>query len=226
MTTFTLKLIACIAMLIDHTTAIFVKNQELWTIGRGIGRIAFPIFCFLIVEGFFHTSNAKRYLVRLGVFAIISEFAFDFAFWNTINMTSIFSYQNVYFTLFIGLLAIMVYDKILLKYRSQPSTFNILAVITIVFSGVAAVLLKSDYDFRGILYIFIFYIFHYSKKKTLLAFALFTGFIAPGIQLLQILAIPFIWLYNGKKGPSMKYVFYAFYPVHLAILGLIARYWL
>lgn len=224
MSSFTLKLIACIAMLIDHITALFVTDITAYMIGRGIGRIAFPIFCFLIVEGFFHTSNVKKYLIRLGIFALISEFAYDFAFWDALHMRSIFTQQNVFFTLFIGLLTITVYDYFVKKYRDQPFIFNTYAVIAIVIGGAVAVLLKTDYSFYGVLIILVFYIFHWNKNRMLIAYFLLSGFLFSGIQLLAVFALPFLWLYNGKKGPSVKCAFYAFYPVHILILGLIARY--
>ena len=84
MSTFALKLIAIITMAIDHVTAVFIPNNtEVYLVGRLIGRLAFPIFAFLLVEGFFHTSNIKKYLTRLGIFALISELPFDLAFYNS-----------------------------------------------------------------------------------------------------------------------------------------------
>lgn len=224
MNSFTLKLIACISMLIDHTTAIFVQPYSpLYIVGRGIGRIAFPIFCFLVVEGFFHTRSVKKYLLRLGVFALISEIPFDFALWDASYMRNHFSHQNIFFTLFIGLLTIAVYDYVAKKYKTEPFTLNLLSVITIVAGGVLATLLKTDYSFYGILIILVFYIFHYNKKAMAIAYVLLIGFLFGGWSLLAIGALPLIWFYNGEKGPNVKYAFYAFYPVHLLLLGWIAQ---
>ena len=223
MNSFTLKLIACIAMLIDHLTSLFVTDSTLYLIGRGIGRIAFPIFCFLIVEGYFHTRNVKKYLMRLGIFALISEYPFDYAFWYVTYMRNHFSSQNVFFTLFIGLLTITIYDYLAKKYKDQPFVFNTLAVITIVTGGGIAVLLKTDYSFLGILVILVFYLFHWNKKRMLFAYFLLAGFLFSGLQFLAIFAIPILWFYNGEKGPSMKYGFYVFYPLHLLVIGYIYR---
>lgn len=223
MSSFTLKIIACVAMLIDHITALFVTDRTLMYIGRGIGRLAFPIFCFLVVEGFFHTKNVKKYLLRLGVFALISEIPFDYAFWYVTRMRNFFTSQNVFFTLFLGLLTITVYDTIAKKYKDQPWIFNVLAVLTIVAGGGIAILLKSDYSYMGILIIFVFYLFHWNKKRMMIAYFILAGFLFGGIQLLAVLDIPFLWFYNGEKGPSFKYGFYLFYPLHLLILGYLYR---
>lgn len=123
-----LKMIAVITMLVDHTAATIVErlivqmpswgpvtmqNQEAWTqfymLLRGIGRMAFPIYCFLLAEGFYHTKNKAKYALRLFVFALISEVPFDMAF--QMNFFDI-SYNNVFFTLLMGLLTIWAYDEL------------------------------------------------------------------------------------------------------------------
>ena len=95
---FQLKWIAIITMLIDHVGAIFFPGNLVF---RYVGRIAFPIFCFQLVEGFFHTRNIEKYMLRLGIFAIISEIPYDLAFRGNILD---FEHQNVFFTLFLGIL--------------------------------------------------------------------------------------------------------------------------
>ena len=96
-----LKCIAIITMLIDHIGAVlFPENLVL----RYIGRISFPIFCFLLAEGFYHTKNVKKYMMRLAVFAVLSEIPYDLAFRNTYIE---FTRQNVFFTLLIGV--VMMY---------------------------------------------------------------------------------------------------------------------
>lgn len=257
MSTFALKLIAIITMLIDHIGAVFIpSNTGLYLVFRSIGRLSFPIFCFLIVEGFYHTRNVKKYLIRLGIFAFISEIPFDLAFYNSISSTDInkdFSFifelisrkqynselfnlvssmfnkmmvhQNVFFTLFLGLLLITLMSKIEKKFGEQRK-FKIWAIqgmLTFVFC-VIALLLKTDYDYAGILLILAFYLFRGNKIYLAVALFFITEFILGYISYINVLAtfaiIP-IAFYNGKKGKDIKYLFYIFYPAHLLILYLI-----
>jgi hypothetical protein len=219
MNSFTLKLIAIIAMLIDHIAAIFVSNDTiLWLVMRSIGRLAFPIFVFLIVEGFHHTKDVKKYLIRLGTFALISEIPFDLAFFGKVLE---FSHQNVFFTLFLGLSAITLMSMVEKKFQKQIFVSNLLeAVITIVFCALA-ILLKTDYHYAGILLIVAFYLFRGSKAIITLALLIVTITILGNINYLATLAIIPIAFYNGKKGKNIKYVFYIFYPAHLLILALL-----
>jgi hypothetical protein len=240
MSSFALKLIAIITMLIDHATVVFVpENIWLHTAGRTIGRLAFPIFIFLLVEGFYHTSNIKKYLTRLGIFALISELPFDLAFYNAsyakeganirtqfpkmftdvqtfdIVITRFMKHQNIFFTLFLGLSAIWLMSMIEKKYRNNLLYTNLLnAAVTIAFSFCAA-FLRTDYGFTGILLIVAFYLFRGSKPLLILALLILSGNI---VQAFSALAIAPIAFYNGKKGKSIKYLFYAFYPVHLFLL--------
>ena len=118
-----LKVVAAASMLIDHIGAVLIENTVLyenvnWTIAavicRLIGRIAFPLFCFLLVEGFIHTSNIKKYIARIGLFTLISEVPFDLALFGRITLYR----QNVFFTLFIGLLMLLAVHKV--EQRARP----------------------------------------------------------------------------------------------------------
>lgn len=247
MDSFTLKMIAIIAMLIDHIGAIFIpegdpKYQMLYLAFRSIGRLAFPIFCFLIVEGFYHTRDVKKYLTRLGIFALISEIPFDLAFYhyhfhtdvttdlgNFISGTSlkfisnIFSSQNVFITLFLGLLMIYVMDNVDKKYEGKIFELNLYnALITLGFCAIA-ILFRSDYSFLGILLIAAFYLFRGSKSLCGFSIFLILGFLTGNFffGIFATLAIIFIIFYNGKKGKDAKYLFYIFYPAHLFLLYLI-----
>jgi len=258
MSTFILKLIAIIAMLIDHIGATLVNssvNPELYYVCRSIGRIAFPIFVFLIVEGFHHTHDIMKYMKRLAVFALISEIPYDIAFYqyqtgrnfiedvktivaNGFQQQQLASLvgnlnrqQNVFFTLFLGLSVIYIMSLVEKKFQKQIIITNLLdAAVTIIFCFFAYIL-KTDYDFAGVLLIITFYLFR--GRKILLSISLFlinatilsnvtafleTGYLLYVIQLLATFAMLPIALYNGKKGKDIKYFFYIFYPAHLLLL--------
>jgi hypothetical protein len=219
MSTFALKLIAIITMLIDHIGYVFIpSNTTLYWISRGIGRLAFPIFIFLIVEGFYHTRDIKKYLTRMGIFAIISEIPFDLAFYGKLIANR---HQNVFFTLFLGLLLITLMDMVEKKFPKQAFTSNIIdALLTIVFCVIAS-FLKTDYGFGGILLIVTFYLFRGSKIVITLSVLFISTTIFGSINVLEVLSMIPIAFYNGKKGKSAKYFFYVFYPAHLLILYLI-----
>jgi hypothetical protein len=258
MTTFTLKLIAIIAMLIDHIGAIFIPgNTVLYLIFRSIGRIAFPIFVFLIVEGFYHTSNIKRYLMRLGLFALISEIPFDLAFYQYLFRSNVIEdlkqiygfiaqgkydyeyhyflntlinrllyHQNVFFTLFLGLLMITIMNKAEHKFEKKIEISFLLDGLLILSFGYIAYFLKTDYDYAGIILIAAFYLFRGKNLILTISLLIVNGIILSDhgqitISVLAALAMFFIYYYNGKKGKEIKYLFYLFYPLHLAILFLI-----
>lgn len=210
----TLKWIAIVSMLIDHIGAVLIgKNLNSYTlefsgmmgiynICRIIGRISFPIFCFLLVEGFCHTSNVRKYMKRLLLFAILSEIPFDLAFYGRI---AALGGQNVFFTLFLGLLALAVMQQ--MKYRRD------MIWIPIVLSGLAAWFLRTDYDYFGVLLIIVFYLFRENSfRRNLVAGVLCLW------QPASLLALIPIQCYNGRRGGKLKYLFYIFYPGHLLIL--------
>ncbi|HBW13263.1 MAG TPA: TraX protein [Proteiniclasticum sp.] len=210
-----LKLIALITMIIDHTGAIFFSGQDLYRI---IGRLAFPIYCFLLVEGFFHTKSREKYAARLFIFALISELPFDYAFFGGLNG----SHQNIFFTLFLGLSGIWISESF--RYK-----IPLVSIAGFVGAAVLATLLNTDYTILGILYILIFYFArsmpHGLKEiYILLAIGTATSFLSGSIQMYAIFAVIPIMLYNGKPGLGsrlIQYGFYAAYPVHLMILYLI-----
>ena len=217
MTSSNLKILACITMLIDHIGAVFYPEVFLL---RMIGRIAFPIFAFLLVEGFIHTHNVKKYLTRLGLFAFISEVPFDLAFHNQwLYLNS----QNVFFTLFLGLTLLIVYEKI----QSIPF-YVFLAVFG---ACLFATLIQADYYFFGILMIYCFYKYRNNIVKKLVFLSIIQIFMVSistefftvislfrVLQIFAIFSLLPIYLYNMKKGFQLKYLFYAFYPIHLFIL--------
>lgn len=223
MTGFALKLIAMITMLIDHTAALLLEGSRYYNLLRGIGRLAFPIYCFLLVEGYFHTKNVKKYLIRLGIFALLSEIPFDLAFAPTHIKNGFLYRQNVFLTLFIGLVVVYLIDTIKEKYNGDFIEKMLLSTLIVAIGCMISNFLFTDYNMLGILIIVSFYIF---REKKLLNLAMLTillyllnKYFAGELQVLATFAMLPIYFYNGKKGTNMnRYIFYAFYPVHIAIL--------
>lgn len=210
MNVFILKIIALTTMVIDHYGAIFQNDILIYRI---IGRIAFPIYCFLLVEGYNHTSDVKKYAKRLIIFALVSEIPFDLAFYNKIG----FEHQNIFFTLFLGLAVIY-----LLEMKEGKYNFNKTAVIIV--ACLLANILLVDYNVMGIVYILLFYItrsFNKSKKFMTIGLGMFAvNFMSPWVQQFSLIALIPIYFYNGELGPKnkiMQILFYAAYPLHLVL---------
>ena len=238
-----LKMIAVITMLIDHSAATIlerilvqmlswapatVDNWEQWyrldLLLRGIGRMAFPIYCFLLVEGFHYTHSRRKYAARLFVFALISEVPFDMA----LNQSVLeFSYNNVFFTLFLGLLVIMAADWVMERFSSDNLTSEIgritlLVVIGMVGCALASYVISCDYGASGVIAIYIMYLLR-SKRELGFALAVVSlGVFSGELELLALLMLIPLHFYNGTRGKQHKYFFYAFYPLHLLLLALIA----
>lgn len=201
---FTLKLIAAVTMLIDHIGYIFFPQYLLL---RLIGRISFPIFAFLIVEGFMHTRDVKRYIVRLAIFALLSEIPFDLAFFGTI----IWTHQNVLITFILAILAMYV-DQ---KYK------RVAGIGAAIVLSIAADFIHSDYGMFGVIVVMVFYWnYSYFIGRMLAGIGALT-LLVQSFQIFDVLAMIPIALYNGKRGINMKYFFYVFYPGHLLILYLV-----
>ena len=222
----TLKMIALITMLIDHIGAVVVAramytpgfDQSFWNSiylpMRQIGRIAFPIYCFLLVEGFLHTKNIKKYVMRMFLFAIISEIPFNLAL--TGNIFDL-RYQNVYWELALGLISICILR--FLERKPYPYWLQVFGRLTTVMVFVfLAEGLQLDYGAYGILSIAVLYVCRQNKGTQLAAGALSFLWEVPA----PLAFLP-IACYNGKRGKSGKYVFYAFYPAHLLILYVAAK---
>lgn len=223
----TLKIIACFIMLIDHTGAAILERYiiannlyhgvlyQIDTVLRGVGRIAFPIFCFLLVQGLLHTSNRLKYFLSLLIFAFISEIPFDLAL---AGKPFDFSHQNVFFTLAIGLLVIWLWNY-LESAELKLSAFvkTLLQLGGAVIGLAAGYFLKTDYNMFGVLTIIIMY----ATRIQYVLQALSGSLILTFMNLNEIYAFASIipaYLYNGKRGMKLKYFFYLFYPVHLLLL--------
>lgn len=206
---FTLKMIAITSMLIDHIGAVLLTQ---YTVLRMIGRLAFPIYCFLLVEGFSHTRNVRKYELRLLLFAFISELPFDLAFHGTLWYPA---YQNVFFTLALGILALDLFE------RMEERHMRVLGIVLVLACVAAAELLNTDYGGGGVLIIYFMYLFREYPIQKYISLAILSWVFFGWLECVCLVAIFPLLLYNGRKGPSAKYVFYAFYPVHLFVLYLI-----
>ncbi len=226
----TLKMIALLTMLIDHTGAVVLGRMitsrafpemqgqlySIYYIMRLIGRVAFPIYCFLLVEGFTKTRSVGKYALRLAVFAVLSEFPFDMAFNGCILE---FGYQNVFFTLLWGLLAMIVSDRLNRLWLGEQDTIpkKFLACMVTVMCAIvamwAAERMNTDYGAIGVACIMALYLFKSWKVVQIVV-----GVIAFLWEVTAPLAFIPIGFYNGERGIQIKYLFYFFYPLHLLLL--------
>jgi hypothetical protein len=203
---FWLKLIALLFMTIDHIGYILFPDL-LWL--RAIGRLAFPIFAFLVVEGFVHTSNFKKYFSTMIIFAFICQ----------VPALFIANFPvNIFFTLSIGLFAMKV-----LNYERVNIIFRFVGVFFLIF---LAEYINADYGAYGVVLILMFYFAKRYSLSTIQIVPLYTlvGLMSSFFQLISIFSLIPIYFYNGKRGFSnnfIKYGFYLYYPIHLIILQLI-----
>lgn len=234
LTSFGLHIIAMTLMLIDHLWATMFSSQWWMT---GVGRLAFPIFAFMIAEGFHYTHDRKKYLLRMLLFAVISEAPFD------LMCDGVFFYpfhQNVMWTFFIAILCMMWIEKA----KSKEMWLRVILTVAAVAAGyLLGLILFVDYFGYGVVTVLLFYFlrgnkwYHYLGQFVglfLIHWVLFGGmeygvtlfgqqFMIPN-QGFAVFALIFIWLYRGKQGPYNKvirYIYYGFYPVHMLLLGLL-----
>jgi len=214
-----LKWIAIITMFIDHIGAAVVEKtwimnepygQTLDIVLRMIGRLAFPIFCFLMVEGFYHTRSRMKYLRNLFIFALISEIPFEISFLGEL----VWGLRNVYWTLLLGFIMMMMLEKI----REREGKYNIVyMILAIAACAVAAELLHTDYSASGVLLIFILY----KMRADRFAQCVFGGAVMSW-EITAPIAFVLLYKYNGiRRQKYLKYFFYAFYPAHLLLLYVV-----
>ena len=258
LSTTTLKWIAVATMLIDHIGAILVWSYYLnngyphdayvaylWL--RRIGRIAFPIFCFVLVEGFVHTHSRPKYALRLFLFALVSEIPYDIALHDGLVYTpgaeATLTWQidytqdpNIMFTLLLAFLALWLVDfltklvcdlvkKIAKKDELPRAGYyvvnTVLAVAVMLPTAYLATELDLSYHAYGIFLIAGMYIGRNCPLVMFVLGVLATIWYNGAIQMYAIVGLTILLFYSGKKGRGMKYFFYVFYPAHLLILGLI-----
>ncbi len=232
-----LHILAMVFMFCDHLWAT-VLSQMSWL--TCIGRLAFPIFAFMLVEGYFNTHNLRRYMLRIFIFALISEIPF-----NIMCCLSIFYpfHQNTLWTLLLSLIVISIIEKA--KKTNNIIIFTFTAVAASFGGFLAAFAAMVDYYGFGVLIVLSFYFFRGRKWYNFLfqficlyilnikflggfyyslnLFGLGFEFPRQGFALLALIPI---WLYNGKKGQtgkSFKYFCYMFYPCHIAFIDLLMK---
>jgi len=234
-TSMSLHVMAMVFMLCDHLWGTIIPGNDWLTC---IGRLTYPIFAFLLVEGYFHTSNLKKYLLRMLVFALLSEIPFNLAMGSTWFYPI---HQNVLWTFLISLILVHMNE---LAKRSGRLWRRILTIpLTLALGSLVGLITFVDYYHAGILMVLTFYFFRGRNWWNLLLqflamyyinIEILSGF-SYQFQLLgntvffprqgfALLALLPIWLYRGRQGPHNKllqYTYYAFYPVHLLILGLL-----
>ena len=226
MSSFVLKLIAVFTMACDHFSYLIFGKFSFLNL---IGRIAFPIFAYQITEGYIHTSNLKKYFLRLLLFALISQIPFMLFLSTFTNPWHL----NIFFTLTFGLLAITVYDKLNkleCKNIAKHRLYQLLGFVAFILLAAIAEFAKCDYGYFGVLIIFCFYFFRNHKILMNLSFIacviqfysfylLFDkSFTYLAIAIFTIIPLIFINLYNHKKGKDTKYFLYLFYPLHFLVI--------
>ena len=227
----TLKLMAMLLMLLDHMWAT-VWDVPWFTM---IGRTAFPIFAYQIAEGFYHTSNRKKYIHRMFFFALISEIPF-----NLIAANYFFYpyHQNVMFTFFIALLLMDWMERA----KENKSKFAVVTVASVVLAYLLGALTFVDYYHYGVFTVLLFYWTRNLRFGWLLQLfgmvyindamaglvypiTLFGQTVEIGQQMFAVFALIPMWMYNGRQGyhsKTLQYVCYGFYPVHMLVLYLLA----
>lgn len=214
-----LQIIAVLAMVFDHFACIFLQpydsvlpfGEEMNTViyegFRAVGRVSFPIFCFLLVQGFQMTQNLKKYMLRLFLFAVLSEIPYDLAFSGAVMN---WKEQNVLFTLLIGLFV--------LERLKQFEANWTAAGIFILTGCMLAFILQTDYSYFGILLIAVMYLLRNNRLQQMLWAALLI-FSQGGMEIYAVFALPFCYFYqqekNGRRLP--RYFLYVFYPLHLLV---------
>lgn len=214
---FHLKIIALITMIIDHLGTMFFEDYSVFRI---IGRIAFILYAFMLVEGYFHTKNIRRYLSKLFLWALISEIPFDLANYGVLFN---FGHQNIFWTLFLSALGIHWLEK------NKELGLKILICLVILF---LALIFRVDYSIYGVSIIFWFY--YFKKERLLPSFlheapfsnpisisSLLATFLLNIYQGFAILGLIPIYFYNGQQGKKTGNIYYSFYTVHLGIFAFI-----
>ena len=200
---FSLKIIMTLLMVVDHIGYFFPTTPEYF---RWIGRVVAPVFFFLATEGYDHTSNRIRYIKRLYIASFIMLLG-SIILWIPFREKPFIS-SNIFFTLAVNLTLINEIEK---------NDKNMLLIISLILLALIA-----EGSFLSTLQFIIFHYLKDDKKKMSIGFIVISLLLIPNIQWMQVFSLPFILMYNGKRGPNIKKFFYMFYPTHIWILFLIS----
>ena len=220
---FDLKLIAIITMTIDHIGVVF--GTPFYNLLRAVGRLSFPIFAFLLTEGYVHTKSFSKYFLRLLVLALISEVIYDYVFFGSFIYIGA---NNIFFTLALGLLTLFLLDKskglINRYFKDKVDLFIILPItylLIIIIMGLMGEFLNFSYGMLGILVISFFYLFKDNFPLVVISVTLSTLILGEGMQYFSLFSLILIYFYNQKLGKNYKLLFYLYYPLHILVLGVI-----
>lgn len=223
MTIFMIKIIACLSMFLDHFKYAVGESNF---ITQYLGRLAFPLFMFVMVEGYCHTRDVKKYITRLGIAALISQIPYHIFIHEFVGAEGL--RINVIATIMMTMICFVIWDKSFSKAYSA---------ILISVIGMLIQILNFEYGIYGMLLGMIFYLLRDKKILRAVVFGVtvaiyyftkfyqFTPTYFTYLICTLLVLIP-IGLYNGKKGRSLKYFFYAFYPVHMILLMLMNYYFI
>lgn len=231
-----LHIFAMVFMLMDHMWATVFTNEQWMT---QVGRLAYPIFAFMIVEGYSHTKSLKKYVLRLLCFAVITEIPFNLMVGNRVMY---YVHQNVLWTFLISIGLMYLNDLARKKDKWWLSLITMAG--TVALGYILGYITFVDYNAAGILTVLLFYFFR--GRKWWCYLGQLAGLYYINVELLQglffeveifghkmeivqqglaMLSLAFIWLYKGRQGKKSKvfqYFCYAFYPAHMLILWLIS----
>lgn len=243
-TGYQLKWIAILTMAVDHTAACVLEYAlvyggaglahpwlvTLYYVMRGIGRLAFPLFIFLLAEGFHYTHSREKYLLRLGIFCLVSDIPFDLALFLTnrqVRSGEFFTLQNqsVFFTLFFGFLCMYFLDRVIERFFDQNRAICILLCILICAGGfLLGELFRTDYGGAGVAAVIAAYFLRETGIKPLEMFGIVCvlGILSSLFEWVALIDVVFVALYRGKEGrKGSRWFFYFFYPCHLFALFVI-----
>ena len=238
------KYFAAVIMLIDHIACVFLENARssdgsalmysipngelLDSLLRAVGRQAFPIFCFFLVEGFLKTRSRMKYFLRLLIFAVLSQFPFQ----KSVFPRSVYFHGSVFCTLAIGMLSIWVIEAMRQAFleKDKDSGSHAFSAGLFLFASCSSVYgfcrlaasLRTDYSYGGVILIILMYLFQkYRIPGLFISWAWLSWY--NKLELYSAPAFLMLACYNGQRGKQHKYFFYFFYPAHLLILWLLRR---